>query len=64
MKRRGFLKRAGIVVAALLYGSHGDAADSERVIVLITYHSSSGNTEKMAQGVADAPRASQVRVSF
>ena len=34
-----------------LYASPGDAADPAPVIVLVTYHS--GNTEKMAQGVAE-----------
>ena len=56
MNRREFLKRAGILctVAVLaLYASPGDAADPAPVIVLVTYHSATGNTEKMAQGVAE-----------
>ncbi len=60
MNRREFLKRAGVLSAALvlaLYASPGDAADPAPVTVLVTYHSATGNTEKMAQGVADGARA-------
>ena len=60
MNRRGFLKNAGALsaVAVLaLYASPGDAADPAPVTVLVTYHSVTGNTEKMAQRVADAARA-------
>lgn len=60
MKRREFLKRAGVLctVAVLaLYASPGDAADPAPVIVLVTYHSATGNTEKMAQGVAEGAKA-------
>ena len=60
MNRREFLKRAGVLgaVAVLaLYASPGDAADPAPVIVLVTYHSATGNTEKMAQGVADGAKA-------
>ena len=34
-----------------------DAADPTAVSVLVVYHSASGNTEKMAQGVADGAKA-------
>ena len=34
-----------------------DAADSASVNVLVVYHSAGGNTEKMAQGVADGAKA-------
>ena len=60
MDRRAVLTRVGIVVAAAilaLYGSPGDAADPAPVNVLVTYHSVTGNTEKMAQGVADGAKA-------
>lgn len=59
MKRRGFVKSAGVVLATMiivLCGSHSDAADPEPVIVLVTYHSGTGNTEKMAQGIAEAAK--------
>jgi NAD(P)H dehydrogenase (quinone) len=60
MNRREFLKRAGVLSAAVglaLYGSPGDAADPTPVTVLVTYHSVTANTEKMAQGVADGAKA-------
>jgi NAD(P)H dehydrogenase (quinone) len=60
MNRREFLKRAGVLctVAVLaLYASPGDAADPAPVIVLVTYHSATGNTEKMAEGVAEGAKA-------
>ena len=60
MNRREFLKRAGVLctVAVLaLHASPGDAADPAPVIVLVTYHSATGNTEKMAQGVAEGAKA-------
>ncbi len=58
MNRR--LKRAGVLLALVvlvLYGSAGHAANPTPVTVLITYHSATGNTEKMAQGVADGAKA-------
>ena len=60
MNRREFLKRAGVLCTAAvlaLYASPGDAADPAPVIVLVTYHSATGNTEKMAQGVAEGAKA-------
>src|SRR5262245_9694868 len=60
MNRRGSLKVARVLSAALvlaLYGGLGGAADPTQVSVLVTYHSASGNTEKMAQGVADGAKA-------
>ena len=60
MNRREFLKRAGVLCTAAvlaLYASAGDAADPAPVIVLVTYHSATGNTEKMAQGVAEGAKA-------
>jgi NAD(P)H dehydrogenase (quinone) len=60
MNRRECLKRAGVLFAAVilaLYGNPSDAADPQPVTVLVTYHSASGNTEKMAQAVAEGSRA-------
>ena len=60
MNRREFLKKAGVVSAAAvpaLYGSAGEAADPQPVTVLVTYHSVSGNTEKMAQAVVEGAKA-------
>jgi NAD(P)H dehydrogenase (quinone) len=60
MNRCAFLKYAGALatVAILaLYASPADTADSSPVTVLVTYQSSTGNTEKMAQGVADGAKA-------
>ena len=56
MNRRDYLKTLGVLSAATilsLYGSFVGRADSQSVTVLVTYHSASGNTEKMAQGVAE-----------
>src|SRR6266498_1611401 len=60
MNRREFLRSAGILFAAVvlaLYGSPLNAADPQPVTVLVTYHSATGNTEKMAQGVAEGTKA-------
>ena len=60
MNRRMMVKTAGVActaVAVTLYASPGRAADLPSVNVLVTYHSGTGNTEKMAQGVADGARA-------
>ncbi len=61
MNRQEFLNMAGVASAAavlLLAGGPTHAADpAGPVTVLITYHSVSGNTEKMAQGVADGAKA-------
>jgi NAD(P)H dehydrogenase (quinone) len=60
MNRREFLKPGVAAVAAvlLLGGGATHAADSSSpVTVLIAYHSVSGNTEKMAQGVAEGAKA-------
>jgi NAD(P)H dehydrogenase (quinone) len=60
MRRRELLGGFGVLaIAAVFLASHGstaDAADSP-VIVLVTYHSATGNTEKMAQGVAEGAKA-------
>ena len=60
MTRRECLRRAGVLSAAVilaLYGSPSGAADPQPVTVLVTYHSVSGNTEKMAQAVAEGAKA-------
>jgi len=59
MLRRELLKGFGVLLAAAVllapYGNIADAADPP-VIVLVTYHSATGNTEKMAQGVAEGAK--------
>src|SRR5438445_11544495 len=60
MNRREFLKSVGVVSAAvslILSNSPSQAADPQPVTVLVTYHSATGNTEKMAQGVAEGAKA-------
>jgi NAD(P)H dehydrogenase (quinone) len=59
MNRREFLKRVGVLSAAVclvLSNSPSQAADPQPVTVLVTYHSATGNTEKMAQGVAEGAK--------
>ena len=60
MNRREFLKSVGVVSAAvslILSNNPSQAADPQPVTVLVTYHSATGNTEKMAQGVAEGAKA-------
>ena len=60
MNRREFLKKVGVLSAAVslvLSNSPSQAADPQPVTVLVTYHSATGNTEKMAQGVAEGAKA-------
>jgi NAD(P)H dehydrogenase (quinone) len=60
MEGREFLKEACVLslAAVLLLGSGTtQAADPQPVTVLVVYHSASGNTEKMAQGVAEGAKA-------
>jgi NAD(P)H dehydrogenase (quinone) len=61
MNRRAFLNNAGVLsVAAVVLGLYGgpvNAADPQPVTVLVTYHSATGNTEKMARGVAEGAKA-------
>ena len=60
MNRREFLKRVGVVSAAvslILSNNPSQAADPQPVTVLVTYHSATGNTEKMAQGVVEGAKA-------
>ena len=60
MRRRellgGFGALATVAVLLTAHGSTADAADPP-VIVLVTYHSATSNTEKMAQGVAEGAKA-------
>ena len=59
MNRRDYLKAVGVLSATLIlavYGGPGRAADAQPITVLVTFHSGSGNTEKMAQGVADGAK--------
>jgi NAD(P)H dehydrogenase (quinone) len=56
MNRRELLRDVGVIAAAaspLLAGSASQAQAPAAVNVLIAYHSITGNTEKMAQGVAE-----------
>jgi NAD(P)H dehydrogenase (quinone) len=58
--RHVFLTLAAVVVVAQVAGFHGgpvNAADPQPVAVLVIYHSATGNTEKMAQGVAEGAKA-------
>jgi NAD(P)H dehydrogenase (quinone) len=60
MERREFFKEACVLslAAVFLLGSGTtQAADPQPVTVLVVYHSASGNTEKMAQGVAEGAKA-------
>jgi NAD(P)H dehydrogenase (quinone) len=59
MNRGDCLKAIGVVVAVVtlaLSSSPGHAADPQPITVLVTFHSGTGNTEKMAQGVADGAK--------
>ena len=60
MNRRACFSRAGVAAVAVLLLGSGlvQAADpAGPVTVLIAYHSGTGNTEKMAHGVADGAKA-------
>ena len=53
------LKIAAVLTAMVtaLCGGRANAADPPPVTVLVVYHSATGNTEKMAQGVAEGVKA-------
>jgi NAD(P)H dehydrogenase (quinone) len=54
MNRRELLKEAGVATAAVsLFAGEAHAQAPAAVNVLIAYHSITGNTEKMALGVAE-----------
>jgi NAD(P)H dehydrogenase (quinone) len=60
MNSRELLRQAGALSVAVVLafcGSRSYAADPEPITVLVTYHSDTGNTEKMAQGVAEGAKA-------
>ena len=59
MNRRGYLRTVGVLSTTLtlaVSGGPGHAADAQPTTVLVTFHSGTGNTEKMAQGVADGAK--------
>ena len=58
MNRRELLKDTGLATAAvsLLAAGEARAQAPGAVNVLVAYHSVTGNTEKMAQGVADGAK--------
>ena len=60
MSRPTFVTRVGLLavaVSVVLTFGLGEAAHAQSVTVLVTYHSATGNTEKMAQGVAEGAKA-------
>src|SRR5215468_10378555 len=59
MTRLQFVKVAAALAAMIvaLYGAPANAADAPLATVLVVYHSATGNTEKMAQGVAEGAKA-------
>jgi NAD(P)H dehydrogenase (quinone) len=60
MHRRELLETVGVVLvaaAAALLAGPGHAADAPPVTVLVTYHSATGHTEKMAQGVTEGAKS-------
>src|SRR5215210_6626536 len=58
MNKRDFLKGTGAALPAAFFVSSAQAqgGPAAPASVLITYHSVSGNTEKMAQGVAEGAK--------
>ena len=60
MNKREFFRQAGVMLL-LAVGLVGErpcqAADSQAITVLVVYHSATGNTEKMAQGLAEGAKA-------
>jgi NAD(P)H dehydrogenase (quinone) len=55
--------RLGAIVLLLLAGCTDVAAQSEPITVLVTFHSGTGNTERMAQAVVEGAKAvSRTRV--
>jgi NAD(P)H dehydrogenase (quinone) len=58
MSRRKFVMRVGLLAAAVsVVLTSGLSEGQQSVTVLIAYHSATGNTEKMAQGVAEGAKA-------
>jgi NAD(P)H dehydrogenase (quinone) len=57
MNKREFLKGAGVALAPAIFVSPAQAQGAVAPVnVLITYHSVTGNTEKMAQGVSEGAK--------
>jgi hypothetical protein len=56
MNKRGFLKTATAASAAVVLSAVKSGHAQDVVNVLVTFHSVTGNTEKMAQGVADGAK--------
>jgi NAD(P)H dehydrogenase (quinone) len=60
MNKREFFRQLAIMllmVVSVVSERPSHAAESPDVTVLVVYHSSTGNTEKMAQGVAEGAKA-------
>ena len=62
VERRTFMSRCllrslSISVALVLALGYATGAVAETVSVLVVYHSATGNTEKMAQGVAEGVKS-------
>jgi NAD(P)H dehydrogenase (quinone) len=57
MNRQSILAAAVLGYVVVVSSGPLHAADAPAVAVLVTYHSGTGHTEKMAQGVADGVRA-------
>src|SRR5262252_445802 len=65
MNRRKFVMRVGqVVVAVSVVLTCSLSEGQQSVAVLIAYHSATGNTEKMTQGVAEGARPSPGRALF
>src|SRR5262249_47352547 len=57
MNRTAYLIGIVVIAGLLVTSGPAQAVDPAPVTVLIAYHSATGNTEKMAQGVADGAKA-------
>ena len=58
MNRRKFVMGVGLLAAAVSVVLTSSLSEGQQsVTVLIAYHSATGNTEKMAQGVAEGAKA-------
>src|SRR3954452_6315917 len=63
MNRRDLLKGSAPAGASILATVSAADQQSSPPTVLVVYHSVSGNTEKMAQGVAEGARAAGANVN-
>ena len=60
MNRRELLRKAGVILmgaVSALFASPAHAAEFPPVTVLVAYHSVTGNTEKIAQGVTEGAKS-------